>query len=706
MKGNFGTMSLQAKLTACILVASLCLIGVSAFMLYDALEENAKADRLGAINQCSEQFFLTVEHLAFERGRSNVVLSTATPISEANRVFIAQRRKRGDGHLMTGLDRLQRIDAAMADTLRRDYAHILDLRERMDAAFQLTAPSRNPNIRDEWVRHSTAFMFQIKMVIENLGKKELAEGLFDFHQQFQLQCIEFRLLSGQSASILSAALLRGTPLTPEEYLEFIELRAKADYLWSNIESDVDSFKSAEMLDRKSQVYEAYYKEYRPLQTSLLARAMQEKAPKELVEDLISRSVPAFDSIFKLINTANTQTRTYVQEMQQKANRIMKLAVLQFFLVLGFVAFTVGYFRSMLFQPLERIVTALKGILTGQTTLVLEAEAKRQDEIGLLTHGVQLLQGSLQEERRLKNFNESLAMTDKLTGLHNRQMLDQKIESLMEYADRYDEKLSMAIFDLDHFKTVNDTWGHPIGDEVLKQTAQTAGRLIRDPDLLFRLGGEEFLLLMPHTDGNGASAAAEKIRAAIEESRHPVAGQTTASFGVAERNRAESFRNWYNRVDEALYRAKNSGRNRSVCSTADTMPFTSLHMNWQPEWESGNPVIDGQHKVILDIAGELMEAVLLPRVDAEKARLQLDRLFKHITYHFDCEEQILDDVGYPRVGEHRAIHQKLLAKASNLTADYLSGEIKASAFFSFILDDVLMGHMLKEDSLFFPFVRPK
>jgi len=139
---------------------------------------------------------------------------------------------------------------------------------------------------------------------------------------------------------------------------------------------------------------------------------------------------------------------------------------------------------------------------------------------------------------------------------------------------------------------------------------------------------------------------------------------------------------------------------------DTMPVTSLRMNWQPEWESGNPQIDGQHKAMLDIAGELMDVVLLPRVDVEKAQLQLDRLFKHITYHFDCEEQILERVGYPSVGEHRAIHQKLLAKASNLTTDYLSGEIKASAFFSFIMDDVVMGHMLKEDSLFFPFVRPK
>ena len=135
--------------------------------------------------------------------------------------------------------------------------------------------------------------------------------------------------------------------------------------------------------------------------------------------------------------------------------------------------------------------------------------------------------------------------------------------MMERADRYDETVSLVMFDLDHFKRVNDTWGHPAGDAVLKQIARIAGNMIRSSDLLIRFGGEEFLLLMPHTTISGAVAAAEKIRESLKSSDHPGPGRMTAGLGVAERKRHESFNEWYARTDEALYAAKQSGRNRVV-----------------------------------------------------------------------------------------------------------------------------------------------
>lgn len=159
--------------------------------------------------------------------------------------------------------------------------------------------------------------------------------------------------------------------------------------------------------------------------------------------------------------------------------------------------------------------------------------------------------------------QKIAITDELTGLNNRHYLDSVIETELARSDRYVQPLSFMILDLDHFKKVNDTWGHPVGDDVLKQTAEIIKSHIRKADVLVRLGGEEFLIMLPHTNGAGAAETAEKIRLALDERRHPVAGKCTSSFGVVERKYGESYISLYKRVDEALYLAKEGGRNRVV-----------------------------------------------------------------------------------------------------------------------------------------------
>ena len=127
---------------------------------------------------------------------------------------------------------------------------------------------------------------------------------------------------------------------------------------------------------------------------------------------------------------------------------------------------------------------------------------------------------------------------------------------------------MIVFDLDFFKQVNDNWGHPVGDSVLKHTSQIAKRLLRKSDVFARMGGDEFMVIMPETSCAGARVAAEKIRSNITENPHPQAGLVTVSIGVAEWRTGESFGNWYERADDALYQAKKQGRNCIACAEDD------------------------------------------------------------------------------------------------------------------------------------------
>ncbi|MGI5970377.1 MAG: sensor domain-containing diguanylate cyclase [Oscillospiraceae bacterium] len=180
----------------------------------------------------------------------------------------------------------------------------------------------------------------------------------------------------------------------------------------------------------------------------------------------------------------------------------------------------------------------------------------------------LLLYTLQEIKSRKKAEEriaQLAVTDNLTGLKNRYYLDQVIKEEFDHSKRHKSPLSIIMFDLDNFKQINDTWGHEIGDEVLRQKAEIAQDSIRGSDKLIRLGGEEFLIVLPRTDLNGAYKVAEKLRQSFETLRHPVVGKTTASFGVAQRAGAEDFPDLYRRADEALYKAKENGRSQVVAA---------------------------------------------------------------------------------------------------------------------------------------------
>ena len=304
------------------------------------------------------------------------------------------------------------------------------------------------------------------------------------------------------------------------------------------------------------------------------------------------------------------------------------------------------------------------------------------------------------EEKIKN----IAITDELTGLKNRYFLDSVLETELERSDRYNQPLSVIILDLDHFKRVNDTWGHPIGDEVLKQTADITRTYIRKNDVLVRLGGEEFLILLPHTDSGGAFETAEKIRKGLEERVHPIAGKCTASFGVVERAKWESFISLYKRADDALYNAKEGGRNCTVkYDNRGNIPIATVRLEWNNEWNSGDQLVDEQHRSILVLANSLMIMSFTNEVH-EKIAEQVDTLLQHIIEHFAYEENLQSRVNYPQYVQHATLHQSLLDKALHLKESYQRGEVKSSVFFSFMVDDVITGHMLQEDVRFFPYVQ--
>lgn len=172
-----------------------------------------------------------------------------------------------------------------------------------------------------------------------------------------------------------------------------------------------------------------------------------------------------------------------------------------------------------------------------------------------------------------------AKIDALTGAHNRAALNETLEREIELAHRHQSALSIIMFDLDHFKQINDNYGHITGDDVLRECVKCCEQALRGTDLLFRFGGEEFAVLLPGVNANGASLAAERIRNIIEKhifNSRQGSVPVTISVGTASVSLQDTAKTIIERADKGLYLAKNAGRNCVACAEEESHEATAIN----------------------------------------------------------------------------------------------------------------------------------
>lgn len=305
--------------------------------------------------------------------------------------------------------------------------------------------------------------------------------------------------------------------------------------------------------------------------------------------------------------------------------------------------------------------------------------------------------------------ERVAGTDRLTGAWNRRRFEDGALQLTALASRRGDAISLILFDLDRFKQVNDTFGHAVGDQVLKSVTSTVRGQLRASDALGRWGGEEFVVLCPATTLAGATILAEKIRQAVEAQSIPQVGMVTISLGVAQHQQAEKLEAWFARVDAALYRAKERGRNRTETSLqgpgeAGPEAPSLLELIWDPTLESGNPEIDHQHHLLYDISNNLLASVTGGRYP-EDAKLQMQLLIAHVAQHFHDEEGILARAGYPDLPAHAKEHNRLIAKAKVLQKEMGGVSTDLPTLIHFLALELVKGHLLAWDRRFFQHLSP-
>ncbi|HJV52857.1 MAG TPA: diguanylate cyclase [Noviherbaspirillum sp.] len=297
--------------------------------------------------------------------------------------------------------------------------------------------------------------------------------------------------------------------------------------------------------------------------------------------------------------------------------------------------------------------------------------------------------------------ELASRTDSLTGLRNRQHFEAEIRREIERSSRYGQPVSLVIFDIDHFKRVNDLHGHLAGDEVLVEVARCASAMTRSSDLLCRWGGEEFVLLMPGT-GEDAFMASDKLRRYIERHAFPQVGTVTISAGLAQLRVDDNPATWVRRADNALYRAKSRGRNRVEKEAPDLASASPLSLRWVPGFTCGHPAIDEQHQILFGKTNLLLERCGGPD-DREVVELMED-LLKETERHFRYEEGVLRKSGYPHLKEHGEEHLRLNQKGRLLLEQFRAGQAPSSTLSSFAVRELALGHISEEDLSYVAYIK--
>ena len=240
-------------------------------------------------------------------------------------------------------------------------------------------------------------------------------------------------------------------------------------------------------------------------------------------------------------------------------------------MLGTRAFTIWEQRPNLvhFKSYQPITGMADEMYQNVTILPLRSSTGKTDHVCLIIYDVT---GVAVNKRQLESANtklQELALRDGLTGLLNRRYWESCLEREFARHQRYDNPVSLVIFDIDHFKRVNDTYGHQTGDEVIRETARITSQLVRETDFAGRYGGEEFVVLLPGTTLDGAAQFAERLRSTIERQQIDYQGSPltfTISLGVATlADDMAGYQALLERADKALYQSKEGGRNQVTLS---------------------------------------------------------------------------------------------------------------------------------------------
>ena len=524
-----------------------------------------------------------MELISVERGPTNGVLGADQAEAPAAQEKLAQARMNSDRSIAALLDDLHRhpdpaassypgISASM-QTLRADLAAA---RQNVDRLARLPLAARDSEQISAAVNRMIALIGHTLLATTDLAAiaiaddPELRNGLASARLAASL-----REYAGQIGSQFTAAIVTKRPLQSNEVIAIAKLTGRAEQMRFILDLQLRSYKSPPALrSALDDVDTIYFGEGMPLLNRLLQIGLHSGEYGMSTGELAARYVPKMQGIVVLRDEVMDETLDDARARTRRAGIALLgvIALALAALALFYVLLRVMHTRVV--APVLESTQLFVALANGDLNTPIPAP-RGVTEINNLYRAMQVFKDSgisriaLEKEREaLITQLQATSDTDFLTGLMNRRAFFTQGESVFALTQRYQNQLALILMDIDHFKRVNDEYGHQTGDMALQQVATLCRQMHRKGDIVVRYGGEEFLMLLPHTDMAQAIGVAEKLRMAIAaQTVALVSGeklQLSASFGVAAYDGDSSLEALIWRADQALYNAKNNGRNQ-VCA---------------------------------------------------------------------------------------------------------------------------------------------
>lgn len=562
-------LALSTAVLGLLVCGMLAHITRNAWLRYDATSDGLQALRL------TRAAMVAAEKLAFERGPVNAVLGDRVPADPARNERLQRGRAATDLALMQ-LERELQTDYGIArpTTLAPLQSALKAARHSVDQLVTLPPEQRTPTQMKDTIEQMFAL---VPLALDAVGSytqaSELAYPRITRALIKARYAVELREYAGHLGSVLTVPLATRQPLTPFEHTRLQTLRGRIAQLRQQVQAK-DSGNLATVLQRVDAIY---FGEGLHLVAGI-EQASRTGRPYEMdTAQLAQRYVPTMTPILALRDELLQEAQQLAEHDHQHALRELWIAILSGLAILLALTLLLLIVRRRVVVPLLRATRAVIRLGDGDYSRD-PGGSQRADEIGDMLRALSTLRTNSIERQQLELERQTLieelrlrANTDYLTGILNRRAFAAASNKWLQGAHQRNEMLAVMLFDIDHFKAVNDAHGHEAGDQVLIRVAALVRDELRDGEILARHGGEEFVVMPSHCSLEQACALAERLRQAI--AREPLTladGQSlrvTASFGVASATGpAVALDNLLHAADLALYNAKHKGRNR-VESTA-------------------------------------------------------------------------------------------------------------------------------------------
>ena len=527
---------------------------------------------------------VVAEKVSFERGPANAVLGDDLPHNEGKLSRLREARAASDAAIGELAFALQGPDPEVVQALQ-DLQQARQALQRARARVDAVSLQPMAQRTDATLRDTIQGLFDvIPLTMQATG--ELTRRLIarfpdaDFAVSGALLAVDLRENAGRLGSQFTAALAHVRPLEGGEEDAILVLRGQIQQLRTMLNRHVDHATLDARGERAlTRMQTEYFERGLALINGLQGMSRMGKPMGMTTADFAALYVPHMAPIVELRDTLLLLAREEAQARRDAAQAAVALASGTGLLLLLILAGLLLLVRRRVIIPVVQSADALARIAQGDIDRAVSHE-QRTDEIGQLENAIETLRVSAIHTRRLELERQDmmdelrrLSSTDHLTGLMNRRAFEQAAVAVIANARRHRREVSLLLFDLDHFKGINDQHGHATGDQVLMAVARAVMQALRTGDLYARFGGEEFAALLPDCDPKMAMEVAERARAAIEQIRLPGPDGTelrvAASFGCASvrLDGSEGLQNALSRADRAVYQAKHEGRNR-VLRAAD------------------------------------------------------------------------------------------------------------------------------------------